>query len=74
MAVRGIGQSWRALSRSGDRMKVINSNREIKIYERKYCHSCKADIIYTRYPKKPHKNKKIVKCDICGFDQRIYGA
>lgn len=55
-------------------MKVINSNREIKIYERKYCHSCKADIIYTRYPKKPHKNKKIVKCDICGFDQRIYGA
>ena len=51
-------------------MRLINS-KEIKIFEIKLCHNCRSNIIYTRYPNNPIKNKGYVLCD-CGNKQIVY--
>lgn len=53
-------------------MKVINTKKEIKIFETKFCHACSAYLTYIRYPHNPLKNKGYVICDNCGAKQRVY--
>jgi len=52
-------------------MKVINSNKDVEIYETKLCHACKAYLTYIRYPLNPIKNKGYVLCK-CGNKQVVY--